>query len=194
MLLDHATTSAVDRARRHTKQTPRSPELLPTTPASSAFLMPNSSSRSCAESFAEHLRPPYFMPRAYGRWTSQPAPRRLFPSMAPWVAPLPTPGAPAGGRTLIALYAALELGACTGLLVLCTVVAWHERLRQNAVLLNFVAVFALTAAGTSAMAWTGHASDAAPPRGLCLTTAGFAASLAAAKAGAAFSLTCKVCG
>jgi hypothetical protein len=121
--------------------------------------------------------------------------RRVIPfPMVPWVAPVPTSNAPAGGRTLIVLYAALELGACTGLLVLCAVVAWHERLRQNAVLLNFVAVFALTSAGTSAMAWSGHASDAAPPRGLCLTTAGFAASLAVAKAGAAFSLTCKVRG
>jgi hypothetical protein len=116
----------------------------------------------------------------------------LPPTMPPWTPPPPPLREPASGRAGIAVFATCELGAAAGLLALCAIVAWHERLRGNAVLLNFVAVFALTAIGASCMAWTGYAQAETVPRGLCLVTAGFASSLAAAKASAAFSLTCKV--
>jgi hypothetical protein len=102
------------------------------------------------------------------------------------------PASAAAVHAVVIAFSTIEIMACLGLLTLFFVCAFTERLRRNPVLLNFSLIFALTAGGTPMLTWAGYSFDEAPPYALCLVNAGIVTGLAAAKASAAFALTCKV--
>jgi hypothetical protein len=99
---------------------------------------------------------------------------------------------PSNQHALLTIYSTFDLVACLGMLILLVIGVRTRRLRSNLVLLNFELVIFFTAMGQTLMIWTGYPYNLNPPFGLCLTSSAWIAGVATMKAGAAFSLTCRV--
>jgi hypothetical protein len=99
---------------------------------------------------------------------------------------------PGRQKTLIVLWSLFNLLACAGFLVLLGVGLSTARGRQNAVLLSFETIFALTTAVNTMLTWTGHVGKAETPWTLCLVSGSLGSALAAGQASAACVLVAKV--